>query len=779
MKLWENRQAQQAARISGLGLMAVSLAACGGDSTTTTSSTTPTTPVAPVNQAFALTIGVDSVAGGAGNDTISGARIDTVQTWNSADVISGGAGTDTLTATIATNVTPATAGVTGVENLVVTGITAATVVDFSSDTANFITGVTSITNIGSAQTVGFEDITGAAAMTVNGASAATTFQYNDSVLSGTSDSLTLNLIGATAAVTVGTNSDADGDYETLIINATGAASDLVAGGGLGGDATTVTVNASVALDLGTTAAFGAATSFNAAGSSAAVTAVFEDFDAADANATAITTAKTITGGSGADNFDVSAMEAADVGVLTVSGGAGNDTITLGSYAETTMILTGGDGTDTLAFSATPTVGTFDAVSGFETLTSTVVIADAATTTLDLSVFATSNAISRVNVSGTNTNNVSGNDIYAITNARDEVLHLGVGTTDILGDDVTISFARRVDGSANSLTVHSLAAIAVVAITANDEETITFNSADGAIELTTGLNAADMTSLVVTGDNTVDLSAVAAASLAAVNASGLTDAAGLIISSTSSTVAMTVTANTATSGYTGTLNVTTGSNADTITGTENNDTLNGGGGNDTITGNGGVDTIDGGDGNDTINGGAGADIITGGAGVDTITTGAGADTLHFTLTGVTGSAGGDVVTDFTVGTGGDIIDMSSMGNTALGALTAVVADGATGAQAHADNTILRLTTNLAANYDTQAEIATLFGVGAEFAAVAQDDENVLIISAADTGHSYVWMLIESNTNTSLADAADTVSLVAVLQNVDSVDLAAMVAGNFVA
>jgi len=33
MKIWENRQAQQAARIGGLGLMAVSLAACGGLST--------------------------------------------------------------------------------------------------------------------------------------------------------------------------------------------------------------------------------------------------------------------------------------------------------------------------------------------------------------------------------------------------------------------------------------------------------------------------------------------------------------------------------------------------------------------------------------------------------------------------------------------------------------------------------------------------------------------------------------------------------------------------
>ncbi|MGA0778763.1 MAG: hypothetical protein ACO3O6_12855, partial [Gemmobacter sp.] len=34
LKVWENRQAQQAARVGGLGLMAVSLAACGGSDTT-------------------------------------------------------------------------------------------------------------------------------------------------------------------------------------------------------------------------------------------------------------------------------------------------------------------------------------------------------------------------------------------------------------------------------------------------------------------------------------------------------------------------------------------------------------------------------------------------------------------------------------------------------------------------------------------------------------------------------------------------------------------------
>ena len=303
VKAWESKNAKNAAKAGGVSLMALSLAACGGSSTTTTTSTDSTTDTTtPVATASSLTIGVDTVSGTAGADSIAAARADGVQTWNSADVIDGGAGADTLTATLDTDVTPATGGVTGIETLVVTGIGARTV-DFSSATADFITGVTSISNVGSDNTMTFSDITTAAAMTVNNVASATTFSYNDSVLAGTSDSLTLNLAGATAAVTVGTNTDADGDYETLVVNATGAASDMVAGGGLGADATTVTVNASASLDLGTTASFAKVTDFDASGSTAAVTAVFAN------KAAAGTTAVSIKGGSGDDEYDISALAA--------------------------------------------------------------------------------------------------------------------------------------------------------------------------------------------------------------------------------------------------------------------------------------------------------------------------------------------------------------------------------------------------------------------------------------------------------------------------------------
>ena len=62
-------------------------AACGSsdDTTTTstsTSTTTTTTTTTPASQTITLTTGIDAGTGGAGDDTISGARVDTIQTWN-------------------------------------------------------------------------------------------------------------------------------------------------------------------------------------------------------------------------------------------------------------------------------------------------------------------------------------------------------------------------------------------------------------------------------------------------------------------------------------------------------------------------------------------------------------------------------------------------------------------------------------------------------------------------------------------------------------------------
>jgi hypothetical protein len=159
VKIWENKNAQRAVRGAALSTMALSLAACGGssstDSTTDTTDTTDTTTtvvtpvVTPISAA--LTIGNDAVTGTTADDSVTGARIDTVQTLNSGDSIALGEGTDSLSATLnAGTITPAS--ITGVETITFTAIGAATV-DFDN-----VSGVTALVSTGSSAMLVVDDI---------------------------------------------------------------------------------------------------------------------------------------------------------------------------------------------------------------------------------------------------------------------------------------------------------------------------------------------------------------------------------------------------------------------------------------------------------------------------------------------------------------------------------------------------------------------------------------------------------------------------------------------
>jgi Ca2+-binding RTX toxin-like protein len=253
----------------------------------------------------------------------------------------------------------------------------------------------------------------------------------------------------------------------------------------------------------------------------------------------------------------------------------------------------------------------------------------------------------------------------------------------------------------------------------------------------------------------------------------------------------ITINTGAAGVGGTTTIVNGVSAvgTTITGTNGVDVITGAAGADTINAGAGADDLDGGAGADVINAGAGDDTIDGTSG-STITLGSGNDTMT-TLEGTTAAATA-TITDFTMGTvsaavGGDVIDLSGTGNTADGDLYAtdddstvtVVVEGTTAAVAWADNDVLAMSTATFASYDTKAEVATLFGAAAEFSAFVADEEATLFIAAADTGSTMVWALTESNTNTVISDAADTVSLVAVLEGVSAADLDIMVTGNTIA
>jgi len=117
-------------------------------------------------------------------------------------------------------------------------------------------------------------------------------------------------------------------------------------------------------------------------------------------------------------------------------------------------------------------------------------------------------------------------------------------------------------------------------------------------------------------------------------------------------------------------VITGSDtADNLAGNAGNDALYGEGGNDSLDGGAGEDFVNGGAGNDTLLGGEDADIvfggagndqITGGTGNDRLTGGEGSDTFIWTPGDDEGFANTvDTITDFQVGEGGDVLDLSDL------------------------------------------------------------------------------------------------------------------------
>ena len=123
--VWEKKNAK-AARAGGVSLMALSLAACGSDSTTTTTSTTTdtttTTTTTPAAQSFTLTTTVDTLTGGAGDDSFVGVNLANVaagDTMSAADTLDGGAGTDTLTITNTESGVLSDMDVSNIENIII------------------------------------------------------------------------------------------------------------------------------------------------------------------------------------------------------------------------------------------------------------------------------------------------------------------------------------------------------------------------------------------------------------------------------------------------------------------------------------------------------------------------------------------------------------------------------------------------------------------------------------------------------------------------------------
>jgi len=613
-------------------------------------------------KAFVLTALTDSVTGTALGDTVTGAA----GTLTSGDRIELGDGVDSLTATIGGSVTPAS--LTGVDTVNITATAAATV-DFKN-----ATGITSLEATGSAGNVVYDNVTTLANVVLRSATGTTDIKFKDSLLTGSDDTLNLSLDGVAGVVTIGGETDTDGDYETLIIATSGGASDLGTGAGLGADAKTLTITGAADLDLGSTASFGKLETLNAGDATGDLTIVLANRAAASETAVSFTT------GAGEDTLDIGALVAAQRGDTTVNLGAADDILDIGAVRDTDTgsSYDGGDGEDTLIITTTAlTAADKLRLSNFEILQ----IESSVTQDAD-------------NFAGT----IFQTGAAALTLVIDDLADDSVVNLNHSSASVTIN--RKTDTASDAVVVNiggtagGLTASALVFDT--DYETVTINSQGTAANTITAVSTNTVGNMTFTGATNLTVSDTS-------NISGVVD---FTESTGDNTVSVTPTAA---------QTINFGSGDDTLTAsgllaTGVTQTIRGGAGDDSLTAGAVITTgnlvLNGEAGSDTINtaalvGAAGPVISTasvnGGADIDFITLDPDTNTgqvLQDVVTTAVATADMDRIVGFTTA----VDDVDFNGTLLNGSNSTVVkADDTTLAAAiveDADATVFYVTTNLA-------------------------------------------------------------------------------------
>lgn len=370
MKAWESKNARRALQGAGLSTMAVTLAACGGSSTTPTA-TPDTTPVAPTAQALTLQIGQDSITAGAGADTITGIIAQNnngalTQQIDVTDVIDGAGGSDTLVLTM-----NADAGAPVIRNVETVSIRS------TNDAAdlnltNSDTSITAFIVRDSATDLLIDAVQSSASLTVRDSASDVDLNYAADVLDSDEAAQTLNVDNASGSVAYGVAGD--DAITTLTIAASGDESDLTL---TLNSLETLTVSGAAALELTAGGNFNALTSItstNTAGLTIATGNVAEATNPGTVDIVDIT----VTTGSGADAVNMNGTSAALE--ISVNLGAGNDTFTvdeagLDAAGATTAgdSINGGDGTDTYVLAAAMTLDAdfSEVVTGFEVVEMTV------------------------------------------------------------------------------------------------------------------------------------------------------------------------------------------------------------------------------------------------------------------------------------------------------------------------------------------------------------------------------------------------------------------------
>lgn len=580
----------------------------------------------------------------AGNDTINA----TDATINLGDVIDGGAGTDTLYvgdtgSTSGVNFNLAT--IKNVENLTyeaangaantlnlagLAGLQTVTYMDLNSTAQN-----ATINTKGNATSVTVKN-----AATVTVADNATTDTLASVTVDGNIGAATITSDALTSLTVANTNQNAT-ITAAAGTRALGVTVNNVTGGTIQDDnATSVTVTGTGAASSGFTLWTDAATSIAFAGdktisvtladtgsNTAVVSSITSTNTAGVTIVSSLGTTTAFTGGAGKDTVTVGATTKA------IAMGAGDDTVnvTLSSGdLGTGGTIDGGDGTDTLGLTAVDAAAAVTALGAKLTSFERIALSSATNQTIDMSKLNNINYVSEAGNGNTLTlNNFANNGTFVFTdNSTTTAINVkdaSSGTSDVL-----------------NLVVKGSAAVGAGTVTVANVETINLNTDDTAstpsgIVHTMTLTAGAAKTLTVTGDAGVTLTLTGSTALATIDTSGVTKGAVTV-----------TTVGTGSVTFKGGATDTT-IDASTVVATKVA-TITTGAGNDSITGGAGDDVINAGNGTNTIEGGGGADTMTGGSGVDT-----------YVYSFVTDSQGTkvDVITNFQVGTGGDVIHVSAL------------------------------------------------------------------------------------------------------------------------
>ena len=576
-----------------------------------------------------------------------------------------------------------------------TGSTLKTITINNATGAGTLTG-NGITTLNVATRGGVDTITAAAGtrdLTVNtsGTGAIT------GVTDAQATSLTLNNTGAQALGTFTT-----AKATVVNVNTTAAATGLV-----------VTAAAATTLNIGGTSTVAAVitgstalTTINISGAGAGLTSVV-DLSGIATGLTAITSTATSATATAAGNTlgATTATQGFGTGVA-FTGGAGNDTITVGA---TTKAINVGGGTNTVfLLSGTTALGTGGSITATTGTTDTLSLVNA--DAVSLTVAATGAAFKAL-VTGfeiVDVNTATGTTIsmtafgsfneLAVTPAAVTQVISGMTTGKTLTLNTTAAAftsltTNNLSGAADTMTVKlkgalSTALVAYGTVTIPGVELLTINVVDSVSTFAGTLSTLTVvdtsaTSIVLTGNNGVALT-FAGVALNNFDASGLTRGAVTFTAGAQTTdVAVKGSAlggdtlNFASATSVITMTATAGTNALTGSATIGS-TITGGTGADTITGGSGVDTISGGVGNDIISAGTGNDIMTGGAGVDAFQWSNAAAAANHSAIG-----GFDTITDFQVGTDTlsftGVTDIVSVQQAAVQTAVTALAAGSTAAQ----------------------------------------------------------------------------------------------------